>query len=72
MSDLIQTPYGRKTPELLCKAMDSIEELERLKAAVNDLFDQCAMIHKHWGDGSNHKEAAEAIATAAILIGREQ
>lgn len=23
MSKLIETPYGRKTPELLCKAMDA-------------------------------------------------
>jgi hypothetical protein len=25
MKNLIQTPYGNKTPELLCRAMDALE-----------------------------------------------
>ena len=29
--------------------------------ALKQLFEHCAMIHKHWGDGNNQKEADEAI-----------
>ena len=32
MSKLIETPYGRKTPELLCAAMDALER-ERAREA---------------------------------------
>lgn len=39
--DLIETPYGRKTPELLCKAMDALamqpEMIEALKLAKENL-----------------------------------
>lgn len=31
---LIETPYGRKTPELLCAAMDAYEEEPKLLAAL--------------------------------------
>ena len=35
---LIETPYGRKTPELLCKAMDAYELQHELTTALNDLL----------------------------------
>ena len=39
-----------------------------LLAALEGLFEQCAMVHKKWGDGANGKEAdaAQAAARAAI------
>lgn len=45
MTKLIETPYGRKTPELLCKAMDAYTQwpdlLERcLRALDEDDFPQ--------------------------------
>jgi DNA-binding protein YbaB len=33
----IDTPYGRKTPELLTRAMDALELQDELVAALNDL-----------------------------------
>jgi hypothetical protein len=39
-----------------------------LLAALEGLFEHCAMIHKHWGDGDNQKEANAAIAAARAAI----
>lgn len=44
MNELIETPYGRKTPELLCKAMDAYELLRKLidesdKNGVSSLYE---------------------------------
>ena len=36
--------------------------------ALKDLFQHCVMVHKHWGDGSNRREADAAIAAAARII----
>jgi len=36
--------------------------------ALKDLFANCAMIHKHWGDGCNQSEAAAAQALAIAAI----
>lgn len=35
-----------------------------LVAALGGLFEHCAMVHKHWGDGDNTAQANEAIAFA--------
>ena len=39
-----------------------------LLASLESLFEHCAMVHRHWGEGSNQKEAdaAQAAARAAI------
>jgi hypothetical protein len=34
------------------------------------LFEQCAMIHKHWGDGGNAKQADAAIEAGRALLAR--
>lgn len=39
-----------------------------LLTALNGLFEHCAMVHKHWGDGNNQKEADAAIAAARAAI----
>jgi hypothetical protein len=41
-----------------------------LLAALIALFDNCEMIHKHWGDGNNSKEADAAIAAARRAIAK--
>jgi hypothetical protein len=45
-------------------------------AALKALFKECAMTHKHWGEGSNTKEAQAAIEAAQAAIeaagGREE
>ena len=37
-------------------------------AALVALFENCAMVHKHWGDGSNQKEATAAINAGFAAI----
>jgi len=39
-----------------------------LLAALEGLFEHCAMTHKHWGEGCNQREAdaAQTAARAAI------
>jgi hypothetical protein len=39
-----------------------------LVEALESLFKHCAMIHKHWGEGSNAKEAQAAEQKARALL----
>ena len=55
---------AQKTANLL--AMAAPDMLEALEA----LFEHCAMPHKHWGDGSNQKEAIAAIAAGHAAIAK--
>lgn len=41
-----------------------------LLAALEGLFEQCAMVHKHWGDNSNQKQADEAVENALNAIAK--
>lgn len=36
--------------------------------AMRDLFEQCAMVHKCWGDNDNTQRAATAIKRAQSLL----
>ena len=44
-----------------------------LLAALEALFEHCAMVHKHWGEDSNSKQAdaAQKAARAAIAKARQ-
>jgi hypothetical protein len=46
---------------LICACPDMLE-------ALKGLFEHCAMVHKHWGDGDNTKEANTAIKKAEAAI----
>jgi hypothetical protein len=48
------------------------EALPELVGALGGLFEHCAMVHKHWGDSSNAKEADLAIAKARDIIAKIQ
>jgi hypothetical protein len=39
-----------------------------LLEALEGLFEHCAMVHKHWGEGSNQREADAAIDAARAAI----
>lgn len=39
-----------------------------LLASLEALFEHCAMVHKHWGDGSNQKEADAAIKAGRAAL----
>ena len=36
--------------------------------ALKGLFEHCAMVHKHWGDGDNTKQADAAIKAGEAAI----
>lgn len=40
---------------------------QELLSALQGLFEHCAMIHKHWGEGSNAQAAQQAIEHAKAL-----
>ena len=42
MTTLIETPYGRKSPELLCSAMDAYTVLPDIKQALEQIAAQLA------------------------------
>jgi hypothetical protein len=42
MKNLIQTPYGKKTPELLCRAMDALEREHELLSVLERLTEKIA------------------------------
>jgi hypothetical protein len=50
-----------ETAEFLSAAPD-------LLAALESLFEHCAMIHNQWGDKSNARQADESIAAARAAI----
>ena len=39
-----------------------------LLAALQGLFENCAMVHNHWGDNSNQRQASAAIDAARAVI----
>ena len=47
-----------------------IAEAPMMKAALAGLFEHCVMIHKHWGDGDNTKEANKAIEKAKAALAK--
>ena len=65
---LINTAYGRKTEEGITDLIERETGAEELLAALKGLFEHCAMVHKHSGEGSNQREAdaAQKLARAAI------
>ncbi len=65
--NIVERPY---TAEELDKI---IEDRRALLAALKGLFEHCCMVHRHWGEGSNLKEAnaAEEVAKEAIAKAEE-
>ena len=50
-----------------CKEFNT-EAVAELVEAVEGLFENCAMIHKHWGDGCNSAEARASIAATLAAL----
>lgn len=53
-----------------CKAPSGDGIVGELLDSLRDLFEHCAMVHKHWGDGCNANEANAAQQRAHALIER--
>lgn len=51
----------------LTKAMICAPELLE---ALENLFEQCAMVHKYWGENCNATEAQNAIDKARLIINK--
>lgn len=45
-------------------------EAPAMAATLADLFEHCAMVHKHWGDGNNREQAAAAIERGRAILDR--
>lgn len=41
---------------------------ERAVEALEELFQHCAMVHMHWGDNSNKREADAAISKGRDVL----
>lgn len=69
----VQTPLG-PVCTLVGDEADAhlIAAAPDLLAALSALFEHCAMVHKHWGDGSNQREADAAIAAGRAAIARAE
>lgn len=52
---------GKANAALITAAPDLLK-------ALKDLFEHCVMIHKHWGEGSNQREADLAIKHGEAAI----
>jgi hypothetical protein len=65
--------------EIICRMSDAPNQVHNavllaaapdLLKAMESLFNNCQMIHSHWGDNSNAKEADAAIAAARAAIAK--
>ncbi len=65
------TPEGRESvAKLLARAPSLLRERDELREVLTALFEQCVMVHKHWGDGNNVKEADAAIDRARAVLSK--
>ena len=58
-----------------CDEADTVEGMRllaeaapRLLAALEALFRECSIIHKHWGEDCNQKQSDAAIAAAMAAV----
>ena len=70
-AELINTPYGRKTPELLCRAMDALQrEPELLEACKRLLAGEAKLTGESAGDVENWNAYRQIEAAVAKAEGR--
>ena len=50
------------------KLAKELTQADKLAKALKDLFENCQMVHTHWGENSNAKQADDAIATARAAL----
>ena len=45
-----------------------IAKAPEMRAALADLYEHCAMVHKYWGEGNNREAADAAITRGRALL----
>ena len=66
-------PHGRQyvdAPDLAETIAHRVNCHDELVAALEALFEHCAMTHNRWGDGCNQKEAGAAISAGRAALER--
>lgn len=58
---------GRQDAQTIANRVNCHDELV---AALEALFEHCAMTHNRWGDGCNQKEAGAAISAGRAALER--
>lgn len=61
---------GPASPEEATANARLLAAAPELRAALAALYEHCAMVHKHWGGGSNQEQANAAIAAGRALLAR--
>lgn len=69
--DVLLCSLGAQPDEVLANAR-VISAAPAMLAALKALFEHCAMTHKHWGEGSNRREADAAIAAGLAAIAKAE
>ena len=64
---------AERATEALGLLTDCQARVLALESALQGLFEHCVMVHKHWGDGDNTKQAdaAQQAARAALEQGAQ-
>lgn len=60
--------HGGSIEEHAVLIVKAVNNHEAMVKALQGLFEHCSMIHKHWGEGCNQKEADEAIKSARAAL----
>jgi hypothetical protein len=61
---------GYSQTEALMAALELVSINAELLKALEALYEHCAMVHKHWGEGSNQRQADEAIKAGRAAIAK--
>jgi hypothetical protein len=62
--------FGTTDREVIATRAKLIAAAPELLESLEALFEQCAMVHMHWGDGDNTREADAAMTAGRAAIAK--